>query len=124
MGRSIPSFRILIDIERSEWRTFGEKLSNRQDKGYLNKLFFIPELYCHSLSNLSNPIIIESILLSVIFQGFKEIDKLSSDFNICLSDRKNVDFTSQQNTKSWSKFVTSTNEKMNDKDYYFAQILE
>ena len=78
MGRSIPSFRILIDIERIEWANFKKELS-KKDKQIFNKLFLIPKLYCHTLSSLSNPITIESIILSILFNNFKLINQISKD---------------------------------------------
>lgn len=124
MGRSIPSFRMLIDIERSEWRTFREKLSNKKDKEYLNKLFSIPKLYCHSLSNLSRPIITEPILLSVLFQSSKDIDKAFCKSNTATNDIKNSNNMIQENVKNRSKYVSSTNCQISNKDYYYAQLLE
>lgn len=78
MGRSIPSFRILIDIERIEWANFKNELS-KKDKQIFNKLFLISKLYCHTLSSLSNPITIESIILSILFNNFKLINQISKD---------------------------------------------
>lgn len=78
MGRSIPSFRMSIDIERLEWTNFKKEL-NKKDKQIFNKLFLIPKLYCHALSSLSNPITIESIILSIIFNNFKSINQIRKD---------------------------------------------
>ena len=78
MGRSIPSFRMLIDIERLEWTNFKKELS-KKDKQIFNKLFLIPKLYCHALSSLCNPITIESIILSIIFNNFKSINQIRKD---------------------------------------------
>lgn len=70
MGRTIPSFRILLDIEKSSWSSFRKHL-NRNDKKTFDILFYIPKLYCHSLSNLSKSIIIESMLMINLFYSFK-----------------------------------------------------
>ena len=70
MGRTIPSFRLLIDIEKLEWREFRKYLC-RQDKKIFNKLFALPKLYCHSLSNLKNPLIIQSIFIVILFRNEK-----------------------------------------------------
>jgi hypothetical protein len=69
---------MLIDIERSEWANFKKELS-KKDKQIFNKLFLIPKLYCHTLSSLSNPIIIEPIILSILFNDFKLINQISKD---------------------------------------------
>ncbi len=78
MGRSIPSFRMLIDIERLEWTNFKKELS-KKEKQIFNKLFLIPKLYCHALSSLSNPITIEPIILSILFNNFKSINQIRRD---------------------------------------------
>ena len=61
MSRSVSSFRMLIDIERSEWIDFKKKL-RKEDKQRFDRLFSVPKLYHHTLSDLSNPITIESII--------------------------------------------------------------
>lgn len=70
MDRTIPSFRLLIDTEELEWKQF-RKYLYRQDKKIVNKLFSISKLYCLSLSNLTNPIIVQSILMVIIFYNKK-----------------------------------------------------
>ena len=50
MDRTIPSFRLLIDIEKLKWKQFRKYLC-RQDKKIFNRLFTIPKLYCHYLSD-------------------------------------------------------------------------
>jgi hypothetical protein len=44
MDRAIHSFRLLIDIEKLEWKQFRKYLC-RQDKKIFNRLFTIPKLY-------------------------------------------------------------------------------
>lgn len=124
MGRSIPSFRMLIDIERSEWKTFREKLSNRIDKEYLNKLFSIPKLYCHSLSNFSRPIVMEPILLSVLFYSFKENGESPYKPTVSITSSKSSDKTVYDNAKMESKFATHVNDQISNKDYNLAQLLK
>lgn len=121
MGRSIPSFRMLIDIEKSEWKIFKERLSDRKDKESLNKLFFIPKLYCHSLSNLSQPRIMDPILLSVIFQSFKEIDKVSNKSKKYTISKEGFDTSFQSEIR---RNNNDDDDKVWLKDYHYARILE
>ena len=67
MDSIIPSFRILIGIEKLEWLSFRKHLKNKEDRKMFDKLFSIPKLYCHCLSHLSKPMIIESIILILFF---------------------------------------------------------
>ncbi len=39
MGRSIPSLRQLIDIERRNWSEFRKKLSSKSDKKAFDLIF-------------------------------------------------------------------------------------
>jgi hypothetical protein len=43
MSRSIPSFRMLIGIERSEWIDFKKEL-RKEDKQQFDKLFSVSKL--------------------------------------------------------------------------------
>ncbi|VFJ13957.1 hypothetical protein [Candidatus Nitrosocosmicus franklandus] len=78
MGRSIPSFRMLIDIQRLEWTNFRKELG-KKDKQIFSKLFLIPKLYGHASSSLSNSITIEPIILSILFNNSKSINQIRKD---------------------------------------------
>ena len=45
MGRSIPSFRHLIEIERLNWSEFKKELSSKNDKEAFNTIFENAKLY-------------------------------------------------------------------------------
>ena len=45
MGRSIPSFRQLIEIERANWSEFKKELPSKNDKQALDTLFENAKLY-------------------------------------------------------------------------------
>ena len=70
MNRFVPSFRMLIDIERLEWIDFKKELC-KEDKQRFDRLFSVPKPYFHASSNLSNPITIEPNILSLTFNNFK-----------------------------------------------------
>lgn len=124
MGRSIPSFRMLIDIEQLEWRIFKDRLSSRKDKESFNKLFSVPKLYCHSLSNLSNPIIIEPILLSVLFQSFKEVSNLVDKSRKSTNNEKYCYVKYQSNIKKTSYDNFPIINEVWNRDCQYSQILE
>ena len=72
MDRTIPYFRLLIDIEKLECKQF-RKYFCRQDKKIFNRLFTILKLYRHYLSDLANPIIIQSIFMTILFHNEKTV---------------------------------------------------
>ncbi|MBA3749327.1 MAG: hypothetical protein H0X03_00230 [Nitrosopumilus sp.] len=125
MGRTIPSFRLLIDIEELEWKQFRKYLC-RQDKKVFNNLFIIPKLYCHSLSNLSHPLIIHSIFMAILFHREKIVqlvikDKVETKQN---NSRQKLfkDKNYEQVIENLRKFIDCLRE--NDKNAFIKMIKE
>ena len=99
MDRSVSSFRILIDIERSEWIDFRKELC-KEDRQRFDGLFSVPKLYHHASSNSSNITTIEPIILNLIFNNFKivhgtlttsvqvENNSINGGFQICQSSKE------------------------------------
>ncbi len=79
IGRSIPSFRQLIEIERSNWSEFKKVLPSKNDKKALDTLFENAKLYTQYLSNANRPIPIEPIMMGALFHNFKTLLKLCKD---------------------------------------------
>jgi hypothetical protein len=77
MGRSIPSFRQLIEIERSNWSEFRKGLHTKNEKEALSNIFENVILYSQYLSNANRPIPIEPILMGALFHNYKAILKLN-----------------------------------------------
>ncbi len=78
MGRSIPSFRHLLEIERLNWSDFKKELQTKKDKEALDTVFENAKLYTSYLGNASNPIPLESIIMGCLFHNYKtllQIDK-------------------------------------------------
>ncbi len=145
MGRTIPSFRLLIEIEKSEWMHFRKQLG-KEDLEYFNQLFTIPKLYCHSLSNLSKPTIVESIIMIDLFYNFMAVRKIKEEKY--LTTLKNKDKRYHQNCSEniqlqnkllpgnnkdgsfgyndiindWKKFIDCLNK--DDKDIFLNMIRE
>jgi len=79
MGRSIPSFRQLIEIERGNWSEFKKGLSANNDKEAFNIIFENATLYSQYLSNANRPVPIESIMMGALFHNCKSLLKLCKD---------------------------------------------
>ncbi|MGN6350434.1 MAG: hypothetical protein ACTHL3_03105, partial [Candidatus Nitrosocosmicus sp.] len=73
MGRSIPSFRQILQIEKLNWSLFKKLLPSKKDKQEFDKVFDSVRLYTSYLGNASNPIVIESVLMSPIFHHYKQL---------------------------------------------------
>ncbi len=86
MGRTIPSFRQLLEIERSSWSFFKKELPSKPDKKAFDKIFENAELYTSYLSNAVNPITLESVIMGSLFHNYKillEIGKEKERDNFC-----------------------------------------
>src|ERR1044072_477505 len=85
MGRSIPSFRQLIEIERSNWSEFKKKLPTKDEKQAFDTIFENAKLYTQYLANANRPIPVEPIVMGALFHNYKKLlqlsgaDKLSED---------------------------------------------
>ena len=82
MGRSIPSFRQLIEIERSNWSEFKKELPSKNDKEAFDTLFENAKLYTQYLSNANRPIPIEPIMMGALFHNYKTLLKLCKEEDI------------------------------------------
>ena len=72
MGRSIPSFRQLLEIEKLKWSSFKRLLPTKIDKQEFDKVFDSVKLYTTYLGNASNPVPLESVLMGAIFHDYKQ----------------------------------------------------
>ncbi len=79
MGRSIPSFRHLIEIERLNWSEFKKELPTKSDKEAFNTISENAKLYTQYLSNANRPIPIEPIMIGALFHNYKALLKLNNE---------------------------------------------
>jgi hypothetical protein len=73
MGRTIPSFRQLLEIEKLSWSCFKKELPTKMDRNAFDKLFENAELYASYLSNAVNPIPLESVVMGALFHNYKTL---------------------------------------------------
>jgi len=82
MGRSIPSFRHLIEIEKLNWSECKIELLTKNDKEAFNTIFENAKLYTQYLSNANRPVPIEPIMMGALFHNYKTLLKLSKEENV------------------------------------------
>ena len=71
MGRTIHSFRQLLEIERLDWSSFKKALPTKRDKQAFDAIFENAKLYTSYLSNAGNPIVLESVRMGTVFHNYK-----------------------------------------------------
>jgi hypothetical protein len=77
MGRTIPSFRQLLEIERLDWSDFKKSLPAKKDKQSFDDIFDNAKLYTSYLSNAVNPIVFESVMMGHLFRNYKALLAIS-----------------------------------------------
>ena len=75
MGRTIPSYRIASEIEIWKWRPF-RKLLDKQDRKVFDEVLSISRLYNAAGTMACRPVLIHVILMSIIFEHYKQLTKL------------------------------------------------
>jgi hypothetical protein len=75
MGRTIPSYRIATEIERSKWKPFRQAL-DKKDRKIFDEMFSYSRLYNSAGSNACRPILIHPILMSIVFEHYKQLDTI------------------------------------------------
>lgn len=79
MGRSIPSFRQLIEIDKLAWSDFKKELKTKNDKKVFDSLFDSTKLYTPYLSFANRPLPIEPIMMGMLFHQYKILVNLENN---------------------------------------------
>jgi hypothetical protein len=72
MGRTIPSFRIVLAEEKQEWKPFRNALDKSERKQF-DDMWDIPKLYVSACSNSCQLVPIQPIMISILFHHYKEL---------------------------------------------------
>jgi hypothetical protein len=72
MGRTIPSFRIALAMEKEDWKPFRNALS-KSDRKKFDEMFDIPRFYISACSYSIQYVRLHPILLSIFFHHYKEL---------------------------------------------------
>jgi hypothetical protein len=77
MGRTVPSYRIATEMERWKWKPFRQAL-DKKDRKIFDEMFSYSRLYNSAGSSACRPVLIHPILMSIIFEHYKQLRKLVS----------------------------------------------
>jgi hypothetical protein len=72
MGRTLPSFRIVLAEEKKEWKPFRNGVDNKERKEF-DEMWDIPRLYVSACSNSVQLVPLHPIIISILFHHFKEL---------------------------------------------------
>jgi hypothetical protein len=78
LGRTVPSFRIILAEEKQEWTPFKKALDKSERKSF-DEMWDIARLYVSSCSNSVQLIPLHPIVISILFHHYKELKECISE---------------------------------------------
>jgi hypothetical protein len=78
MGRTIPSFRIALEMEREEWKPFRNAL-DKKDRKKFDDMWDIPSWYGSACSNSISLVPLHPIVMSILFHHYKDLKECISE---------------------------------------------
>ena len=81
MGRTVPSYRIAAEMERSKWKIFRQRL-NKKDKKIFDQMLDCSRLYNSAGSNACRPQLIHPILMSIVLEHYRQLDSIQKQLKI------------------------------------------
>jgi hypothetical protein len=93
MGRTIPSFRIALEMEQAEWKPFRNAL-DKSDRKRFDDMWDIPRWYVSACSNSVQYVRLHPILMSILLYDFKELTQ-------CISEVERIECKVNSNKKEW-----------------------
>jgi hypothetical protein len=75
VGRTVPSFRIAAEIERTRWKQFRSFL-DKSDRKKFEQMYDYFKLHSAACSNACRPVVIHAVLMSIIFEHYKQLTEL------------------------------------------------
>jgi len=66
MGKTVPSYRIAVEMEIDRWKDFKKTLPSEEEREAFNELMDMCRNYASAGSCATNPIIFEPIVMSIL----------------------------------------------------------
>lgn len=76
MGRTVPSFRLALAEEESEWKDYRKHLDCCERKDF-DDMFALPRLYVSACSGAVNLVRIYPIFMSILLYHYRELLKMA-----------------------------------------------
>jgi hypothetical protein len=119
MGRTMPSFRIALAIEKEEWKPFRNALV-KSDRKKFDKMWDIPKWYISACSNSVQYVRLHPILMSILLYHYKQLTE-------CISEVERIE-AKVNNSKKKEEWLTinkkEEEEKQQEKEEVFSTILD
>jgi hypothetical protein len=94
MGRTIPSFRIALAMEKEEWKPFRNAL-DKSDRKKCDEMWELPKFYISACSNAVQYVRLHPILMSILLYHYKQL-------TACISEVERIEAKVNSKRKDWS----------------------
>ncbi|MFL6309726.1 MAG: hypothetical protein ACJ70Z_07565 [Nitrososphaera sp.] len=81
MGRTVPSFRLALAEEKSEWKDYRAPLDRSERKDF-DEMFEVPRLYISACSGAVSLVRIHPIFISIAFHHYKELMEIAKQIGV------------------------------------------
>jgi hypothetical protein len=88
MGRTVPSFRIVLTEEKREWKPFRNALDKSERKVF-DEMWDIPRLYVSACSNSVQLVPFHPIAMSILFHHYKDLLECEKQIKLMDNNDKN-----------------------------------
>ena len=86
MGKTVPSYRIALEMEIDGWRDFRRALDDRGREAF-DELMDMCRSFASPSGNATNPVVFEPMLLSIILAQAEKIKELENNLSKVLWQR-------------------------------------
>jgi hypothetical protein len=109
MGRTIPSFRTVLDMEKEEWKPFRNAL-DKSDRKKFDEMWDIPRCYISACSNSVQYVRLHPILMSILLYHYKQLTQ-------CISEVEQIEERVNSKKRKWlTKKEGKEKEKQEEKE--------
>jgi hypothetical protein len=92
MGRTVPSFRIVLAEEKQECKPFRDALDKSERKSF-DEMWDIPKLYVSACSNPCQLVPLHPIIISNLFHHYKELKECIAEVEQIETSSRAIDRT-------------------------------
>src|SRR5215216_1334592 len=102
MGRTIPSFRIALAMEKEDWKPFRNALS-KSDRKEFDEMWELTKFYISACSNSVQYVRLHPILMSIFLYHYKQL-------TACISEVERIE--AKVNSKKKESSITKKGEEV------------
>lgn len=81
LGRTVPSFRLALAEEESEWKQYRKHLDKSERKDF-DDMFAIPRLYLSACSGAVKLVRVCPVFMSIALHHYKELSQMAAELGL------------------------------------------